>query len=100
METVDRARERLGAWSVRSSQKSTDGWALVRAALLCDLCGLTLAQAAERLGHSESGVGKIRARHRSNMLDDSYARRVGELVVDALDKSGVRGGSRTVVELS
>lgn len=100
-EAVERGRELSGSWIIHPGQKPVDAWLQVHASLLCDLCGLTASQVGRRLSRSESGVGKLRARHRARMQEDeAYAERVGGLVLFALEACGVRPGARTVVELS
>ncbi len=101
VEVVAAARRRSGSWTVHPGQKPVDAWLQVQAGLLCDLCGRTSSQVARALVCSESGVAKLRARHRVWMLEDErYAARVAQLVVEALVRCGLRDNAETEVKYS
>lgn len=101
-EAIRRGKACHGPWRVRQSQKPVDGWSQAHAGLLLDLCGLTMSSVAGRLDRSESGVGKMRVRHRRGLIENGeYAARVRELALEALELCGLRGpAGRTVVGLS
>jgi hypothetical protein len=97
-EAIEAGRNRWGAWIVHPGHKPVDAWLQVHAGLLC---GRTTGQAASALSRSESGTGRLRARHRRSMLaDEEYGARARELAVEALVRCGVRKPSKTVVKMS
>ncbi|MBK7644237.1 MAG: transposase [Planctomycetes bacterium] len=74
-----------GAWRLGNGHRTLDGWTLARVALLRELAGLTLAQAAERAGRSANGAWQLMERHRRLLAEDrEYALRIAELADGAL----------------
>jgi REP element-mobilizing transposase RayT len=65
-----------------------EDWDALEVGLLRDLCGVTLAEAAQRTGSSVSGASRRESRHRRALLEnDTYATRAGELASRALELS-------------
>jgi REP element-mobilizing transposase RayT len=88
---VERDRAVRGCWFIQPGKKQLDAWPHVHVALLCDLAGLAAPEAAHRVGCSESGVGRMRERHRTLLGDDGYAERVRAIAAEALRTCGVSG---------
>ena len=82
---IAEARTEGEAWRIGSERRTADGWLIAQAALQRELAGLTLAQAAERVGRSANGAWHLMERHRRLLAQDpEYAQRVAELAVSAL----------------
>jgi REP element-mobilizing transposase RayT len=74
------ARTEHGAWSIRGSQKPTDGWTQAQVALARDLCAATFAEAGTSAGVTQGGAWKLYRRHAECMQsNDDYALRMADL---------------------
>jgi REP element-mobilizing transposase RayT len=82
---ISAARDAVGDWRIGRERRKADGWLVAQAALQRELAGLTLAQAAERVGRSANGAWHLMERHRRLLAEDpDYAKRVVDLAVSAL----------------
>ena len=72
-----------------------DPWTAIQVGLLRDLCGVTVAEIAQRTASSASGASRSYARHQRCMSDDEhYALQAAGLAKRALDRShGLQAGA-------
>jgi hypothetical protein len=84
-DAIAEARAAGGPWRIGAERRTGDGWLIAQAALQRELAGLTLAQAAERVGRSANGAWHLMERHRRLLAEDpEYAKRLADLAVRAL----------------
>jgi REP element-mobilizing transposase RayT len=84
---VAEARGSEGDWRVAEPGATSDVWAAVEVGLLRDLCGATLAEAAQRTGTSISSAHRREARHRLALSESEfYATRASTLASRALER--------------
>lgn len=85
--TIAGGRAELGEWEVQSGRKHSDGWGLLTAALLRELCGLGWDEIAVRMGCSANGAWRMAQRHQRVVSGDgAYAERAARVARGALDR--------------